>query len=130
MTGELLMASTKQKVHDIIHDASVASAAIDPGSTQDPESVSEAILPIQTSMIIAIASAHGIEITSSDAVDLLRTLSSTMRSRQVPFSRQALAGWVPGIENVNNDSMSAALTEAIGWAANSHFGQTATNMKG
>jgi uncharacterized protein (DUF697 family) len=123
------MASTKQKVHDIIHDASVASAGINRGSAQKPESVSEAIVPIQTSMIIAIASAHGIEITDTDAADLLRTLSSTMRSRQVPFSRQALVGWIPGIDNDNNDSTAAALTEAIGWAANSHFDQTETNMK-
>jgi len=129
MTGEYFMASTKQKVHDIIHDASVASAGIDRGLAQTPESVSEAIVPIQTSMIIAIASTHGIEIANAAAADLLRTFSANMRSRQVPFSRQALVGWLPGIDNVNNDSTAAALTEAIGWAANSHFDQTEAKLK-
>ena len=57
------MASTKQKVHDIIHAASSACAGIDGGSAQVPESDSVAIVPIQITMIIAIASEHGIEIT-------------------------------------------------------------------
>lgn len=123
------MASTKQNVHDIIHAASFACAGIDGGLAQVPESDSVAIVPIQTNMIIAIASEHGIEITHAAAADLLLTFSATMRSRQVLFSRQALVGWVPGIDNVNNDSTVAALTEAIGWAANSYFEQTEAKMK-
>lgn len=118
------MASTKQKVHDIIHTASIACAGIEGGLAQAPESDAVATVPIQTGMIIAIASAHGIEITDSAAADLLLTLSATMRSRQVPFSRQALVGWLPGIDNAINDSTVAAVTEAIGWAANSYFDQT------
>jgi uncharacterized protein (DUF697 family) len=75
-------------------------------------------------MIIAIASEHGVGITNASAADLLLTLSATVLGRQVPFSRQALVGWLPGIDNDINDSTAAALTEAIGWAANSHFEQT------
>jgi hypothetical protein len=52
-----------------------------------------------------------------------------MQGNQVLFSRQAFVGWLPGIENDNNVSTAAALTEAIGWAANSHFEQTATKTK-
>jgi uncharacterized protein (DUF697 family) len=123
MTGEFYMASTKQKVHDIIHAASVASAGVDGGLAQAPEAESTAIVPIQTNMILEIASAHGKEITDAAAVELLSTLTATVRNRQVHFNRQAMAGWLPGIDNTNNDSTAAALTEAIGWAANSHFGQ-------
>lgn len=84
------------------------------------------MVPIRTSMISAIASAHGIEITEGAAAELLSTLASTVQNRQVHFSRQAMAGWLPGIDNTNNESTAAALTEAIGWAANSHFGQIET----
>lgn len=123
------MASTNQKVHGIIHAASNACAGIDGGLAQMSESDSVAIAPIQTTMIIAIASEHGIEITNAVAADLLLTFSATVRSRQVPISRQAMAGWLPGIENAVNDSTAAALTEAIGWAANSYFNQTEAKMK-
>jgi hypothetical protein len=54
---------------------------------------------------------------------LLLTFSATVQGRQVLLSRQALAGWLPGINSDMNDSTAAALTEAIGWAANSHFEQ-------
>ncbi len=117
------MASTKQKVNEIIQAASIACAGIDGGLAQVPESDSVALDPIQTAMIIAIASAHGIEITNAAAADLLHTFSATVRGRQVPISRQAMAGWLPGIDNAVNDSTAAALTEAIGWAANSYFDQ-------
>lgn len=123
------MASTQQKVHEIIQAASLACVGIDGGPGQMPEAVSLAISPIQTNMILAIASEHGIEIDNAAAADLLLTFSATVRSRQVPFSRQALVGWLPGIDNDTNDSAVAALTEAIGWAANSHFEQTEAKKK-
>jgi len=120
------MASTKQRVQGIIHEASNACAGIDGDLAQLPESDSMAIIEIQTAMIIAIASEHGMEIANAAAADLLHTFSETMRSRQVPFSRQALAGWLPGIDNDDDDSSAAALTEAIGWTANSYFEQAET----
>lgn len=117
------MASTSQNVHGIIRAASGACAGIDGGSAQAPESDTAAFVPIQTDMVLAIASEHGIGITRDAAAELLLTLTETVRSRQVLFSRQALAGWLPGIENAADDSTAAVLTEAIGWAANSHFEQ-------
>jgi uncharacterized protein (DUF697 family) len=129
VTGAFFMASTKQKIHDIIHAASAACAGIDGGSAQVPESESAAIVPIQTAMIMAIAAEHGIEITNAAAADLLLAFSATMQSRQVPFSRQAMVGWLPGIDNGNDDSTAAALTEAIGWTANSHFDQIEAKTK-
>jgi uncharacterized protein (DUF697 family) len=118
------MASTKQNVHDIISAAAIASCAIDAGSAPAPESDSTEIVSIHTNMIMAIASEHGIEISNADAADLLQSLSETIKGRQVHLSRQAMAGWLPGIDNANNDSAKTARTEAIGWAANSHFDQT------
>jgi uncharacterized protein (DUF697 family) len=129
VTGEFLMASTKQKVHDIIHEASNACAGIDGGIAQASESGSVTIVPIRTTMIIAIAAQHGIEITDDAAADLLLMFSSTMQGGQVSLSRQALAGWLPGIDNVNNEPTAAALTEAIGWTANSYFDQIEAKTK-
>lgn len=123
------MASTNQKVHGIIHSASIACAGVDRDLSQVPESDSAAIASIQTTMIIAIASEYGIDITDAAAADLLLTFAETVRSRQLPVGRQALVGWVPGIDNVSNDSKAAMLTEAIGWAANSYFGLAAAKMK-
>jgi len=123
------MASTQQKVHDIIQAASNTCAGIDGDSEQMPKADSLAIVPIQTNMIIAIASEHGIEITQAAATDWLLEFSATVQSRQVPFSRQALVGWLPGIDNNNNVSTAAALTEAIGWTANSHFEQVEAKRK-
>jgi uncharacterized protein (DUF697 family) len=129
MTGEFFMASTQQKVHEIIQAASNACAVIDSDSGQFPEADSLAIVPIQTNMIIAIALEHGSEITNASAADWLHTFSATVRSRQVPLSRQSLVGWLPGIDNDIKDSTAAALTEAIGWTANSHFEQTEAKGK-
>jgi len=117
------MASTKQNVHDIICAASIASGAIEAGSAQAPEPDPAEIVAIHTNMIMAIASEHGVEIGNAAAADLLHSLSETIKGRQVHLSRQAMAGWLPGIDNASNDSATTARTEAIGWAANSHFDQ-------
>jgi hypothetical protein len=55
MTGKFFMASTNQKIHEIIRAASTACAGIDRCLAQVPEPDSVAIAPIQTAMIIAIA---------------------------------------------------------------------------
>jgi uncharacterized protein (DUF697 family) len=34
---------------------------------------------------------------------------------------QALVGWIPGVGNAINAATAAALTEAIGWAADGYF---------
>ena len=122
------MASSKQKIHDIIDVASIACNGIGGGLAQEAES--EAIVAIQTTMIIAIASEHGTEISNADAVDLLHTFSATARSGQIPSSRQAfVVGWLPGVDNVINDSKASAITQAIGWAANSHFDPIEAKLK-
>jgi len=118
------MASTKQNVQEIILAASDACAGKEGSLASGSESDSAAIVQIQTGMIVAIAAEHGIKIANDAAADLLRQFSETARSRQVVLNRHALVGWLPGIDNDDNESAAAALTEAIGWAANSHFEQT------
>jgi uncharacterized protein (DUF697 family) len=122
------MTSPKQRVHDIIQAASSACAGVD-RDLQVAISDSAAIVPIQTTMIMGIASQYGIAITNAGAGELLLALSATMRTGRVPIGRQALVGWVPGIDNATSDSTAAALTEAIGWAANAHFEQANAKMK-
>ena len=111
------MLASKQKIHEIIHTASDACAGMNASDSAD-------MVPIQTSMILAIASEQGIEMTHAAAADLLIVFTETARSRQALSSRHALAGWLPGIDNTDNDSTAEALTEAIGWTANSHFEKT------
>jgi len=117
------MASIKQNVSGIIHAASEACAGAGVGLAQAPEADSAAVASIQIEMVSAIASEHGIEINHDAAADMRHKLAATAQSRQVHSSRQALAGWLPGIDGAAGDSTVAALTEAIGWAANSYFKQ-------
>ncbi len=112
------MVTRNQKIHGIIHTASVACAGIGAGLAQVPGSDSVAIIPIQTTMIIAIANEHAVTLTKTAAADLLLTFTATMGGRLLS---QVLVGWVPGFGNAINASTAAALTEAIGWAANSYF---------
>jgi uncharacterized protein (DUF697 family) len=123
------MPSTKQTVHGIIQAASNACADIKGSMENAPESESAAIAPIQTDMIIAIASVHGIGITQAEAADLQLKLSSTSQGGLSTLSHPAMVGWLPGVNAADNGSMSAALTEAIGWTANKHFEQIAAKMR-
>ncbi|HQP39712.1 MAG TPA: hypothetical protein PLI95_31225, partial [Polyangiaceae bacterium] len=54
------------------------------------------------------------------AADLLLTFTATHVGRGIS---QWLVGWVPGWGNAINASTAAALTEAVGWAADAYFGE-------
>lgn len=112
------MATTNQKVHGIIHTASVAAGGVGAGLAQIPGSDSAVLAPLQAAMITAIAYQHGVKITDAAAADLLLTFTATMGGR---FLSQLLVGWIPGVGNLINASTAAALTEAIGWAADAYF---------
>ena len=120
------MPSTKQMVHGIIQEAGRACANIN----ESPEGAAESeLVPIQTGMIIAIASVHGINITQDEAAELQLKFSSTSKGGLSALSHRAMVGWLPGMTGSDYGSMSASLTEAIGWTANSHFEQIAANTK-
>ena len=72
------MVTKNQKVHGIIHIASVACAGIGGGLAQVPGSDSVAIVPLQTAMIVAVANAHGITLTKTVAADFKTTFTATM----------------------------------------------------
>ena len=114
------MATKNQKIHGIIHTASVSAAAVGAGMAQVPGSDAPVLAMLQTAMIISIAEQHNINLTKSAAADLLLTFTATQVGRGVS---QWLVGWIPGWGNAINASTAAALTEAVGWAADAYFSE-------
>lgn len=112
------MATTNQKVHGVIHTASAAAAGVGAGLAQIPGSDAAVIVPLQVSMIVAIALAHGRRISDATATSLLGTFSATIAGRSIS---QLLVGWWPVIGNAINAATAASLTEAVGWAADAYF---------
>ena len=116
--GEEVMATTNQKIHGVIHTASLGAAAVGAGMAQIPGSDAPVIAGIQTTMIIAISEEYGVPLTKIAAADLLLTFAATTAGRGLS---QVLVGWIPGWGNAVNASTAAALTEAVGWAADAYF---------
>ena len=112
------MATRNQKIHGIIHTASLACAGVGAGLAQVPGSDSVAIVPLQTAMIVAIAHQHGVALAKSAAADLLLTFTATQVGRGIS---QVLLGWIPGFGNAINAATAAGVTEAVGWAADEYF---------
>lgn len=114
------MATRNQKVHGIIHAAAAAAAGVGAGLAQVPGSDAPVLVGIQTTMIVAIAREHRVELDKTAAADLVLTFTATMAGRTIS---QLLVGWLPGIGNAINASTAAALTEAVGWAADAYFAE-------
>lgn len=108
----------KEKVHGIIHGASVAAAAAAAGLAQLPGSDYFVLMPIQGGMVSAISLVHNRKLSEAGATSIIGTLGATVVGRTVS---QVLVGWIPGIGNVINAGTAAALTEAIGWTAHKFF---------
>jgi uncharacterized protein (DUF697 family) len=116
------MATKNQKVHGIIHSVSAAAGGVGAGLAQIPGSDAPVLMGLQAAMIVGIAEVHGASITKAAAADLVLTFCATMTGRAVS---QVLVGWIPGLGNAINASTAAALTEAVGWAADSYFADAA-----
>jgi len=112
------MATRNEKVHGIIHTASAAAAGVGAGLAQLPGSDAPGLMAIQTAMIASIGRVHGVSISETAAADLLLTFTATMAGRT---ASQWAVGWIPGWGNAINAGTAAALTEAIGWAADAYF---------
>jgi len=121
------MATRNQKIHGIIHVASAACAGVGAGLAQLPGSDAVVIVPIQTAMIMSIASQHGVELTKTLATDFILTSVATTGGR---FLSQLFLGWIPVLGNAINASTAAGVTEAIGWAADRYFAKTDEKTKG
>jgi len=114
------MPTKNQKVHGIIHAASIAAATVGAGLAQLPGADAPVLTAIQTTMIIAVAHEHSAAITKAIAADLLLTFVATQLGRGIS---QWLFGWVPVWGNTINAATAAAPTEAVGWAADAYFNQ-------
>ena len=112
------MAANNDKIHAIIHTASVTAGGIGAGLAQLPGSDMPVLMALQTAMIVAIGHEHGCEITKSHAKSLLLTFPAGYGGRALS---QFLVGWIPGYGNAINASTAAGITETIGWAADAHF---------
>lgn len=105
-------------VHVIIHGAATAAAGVGAGLAQAPGSDTPIILTIQTGMVVGIAEQYGVSLKKVAAADLVLTFAAAMAGRG---ASQALVGWFPLWGNLLNATTAAAITEAIGWAANAYF---------
>ncbi len=111
------MATKAEKIH-AVHTAAAAAAAAGGGLAQVPGSDSAVITPIQVAMIVALGAAHGVPISKAAAAELILPFSAAALGRG---ASQFLLGWLPGLGNILNAATAAALTEAIGWAADAYF---------
>jgi uncharacterized protein (DUF697 family) len=112
------MASRAERVHGIIHAAALAAAAVGGGLAQVPGSDAAVLMPIQAGMIAALGAEHGVQLGQGAAAELILPFSAAAMGRGLS---QALLGWLPGLGNLLNAATAAALTEAIGWAADAYF---------
>jgi len=114
------MATKSQKAHGIIHTVSAVAAAVGGGLAQIPGSDAPILAALQTAMIVSLAELHGVKITRVAAAEFVLTFGAIVVGRT---AAQALVGWVPGFGNAVNAATAAAVTEAIGWAANEYFAE-------
>jgi uncharacterized protein (DUF697 family) len=112
------MATKAEKIHALIHAAAASCAAVGGGLAQAPGADTAVITPIQVAMIVALGAEHGTPISKTAAAELILPFSAAAPGRGIS---QCLLGWVPGLGNVVNAITAAALTEAIGWAADAYF---------
>ena len=114
------MATRAEKIHGLIHAAAAAAAAVGGGLAQAPGSDAAAITPIQVAMVAAIGQQHGAPSPRAAAPKLILPFSAAAAGRGLS---QWLVGWWPGVGNAINAATAAALTEAIGWAADAYFAE-------
>ena len=118
ITKGVIVATKNQKIHGIIHIAATSAGLVGGGLAQIPGSDMPVIMGLQTAMIVAIANEHGTSIPKIAAADLLLTFAAGYGGRAVS---QFFVGWIPAVGNAINASTAVAITEAIGWAADTYF---------
>ena len=106
--------STGSSVHTIIHSAASSAADAAAGLAQVPGSDNAVIMPIQVSMIMAIATVHDKNLDRAAALGILSSASAGVAGRALS---QSLVGWIPGFGNALNATTAFGITETIGWSA-------------
>ena len=120
------MATKKQKVHAIIHTATVTAGAIGAGLAQLAGADLPILTTLQAAMIIAIGHEHGCEVTKTNAKSILLTLPASYGGRALS---QFLVGFIPGYGNAFKAGTAMAITETIGWTANAYFARDETKKE-
>ena len=105
------------KCSAIIHSASGAAAAVGAGLAQVPLSDTVAIGVIQTSMIIGLGEAFGINVSESAA----KAGTSGIAGKIGRGVSAVLWGWIPGVGNAINAGTAGVLTEILGWMIAEEF---------
>lgn len=113
-----LTADEQFKSNAIIHTAATAAAGIGAGLAQLPLADAALIAPIQITMVTSLGPVFGIAVDDSMAKGIIASLAASYVGRGAV---QLLVGWIPVAGNAINAATAAAITEALGWAAVSHF---------
>ena len=106
------------KCSKIIHGSTLAISGIAGGLAQIPGSDSAAIAPIQIGMIMALANIFGVNITKSSAGAILANQIAEQAGR---MGVKIVLRFIPGVGNVANATVSAAITETMGWSIAKDF---------
>lgn len=118
--------ASNAKIHAIIHVATVTAGGIGAGLAQLPGADMPALTTLQAAMIIAIGHEHGCEITKANAKSILLTFPASYGGRAIA---QYLLGLIPGYGNAIKASTAMAITETVGWLANSYFAERESKKK-
>ena len=117
---------SKKGVHVLIHSASVAAGGVGAGLAQIPGADAPVLMSIQAGMVMGIAAQYDVSLQKTAAADLVLTFAAAMAGRGIS---QLLLGWFPVLGNALNATTAAAITEAIGWAANTYFADPGSRKK-
>ncbi|MBL3716999.1 hypothetical protein GHK52_09350 [Lactococcus garvieae] len=97
-----------QKVRTTIHGASLTAAGI--GALPLPIADALILVPLQLRMLRKIYKIYGEKFNDKFVVNFIRVTL-------IPYIGRSLSRLIPGVGNVVNASIAAAITEAIGWSA-------------
>lgn len=116
----------KTKCHAAIHTASTAAAGIGAGLAQLPGADCVALIPVQTTMILALGNIFHIPLTDSMAKSVLSETLATMGGKlAAKAAANLIVGWIPGAGNAINASVAAGITESLGWLIAKDFDREA-----
>jgi uncharacterized protein (DUF697 family) len=107
----------KNEAGRIIHGVAVAAASI--SSTMIPYSADTAALTsLHVGMIQALARLFHRELDARSALGMLHEVSGPLFGNT---ASKTLLGWIPGVGNWVNTSVTTGLTEALGWRVYKYF---------
>ena len=116
----------KNKIHAIIHTATLTAGGIGAGLAQLPGADIPVLSALQTAMIIAIGHEHGVELTRTSAKSILLTFPAGYGGRALA---RYLLGMIPGYGNTIKAGTAMVMTETVGWTADAYFANDEINRQ-